>query len=69
MRLVFTIDFIAGTSITQACEEARRVARLLDANVRFNFNGVEMFMTPDSDAAEKTYQYLNVINPVRKEGT
>lgn len=52
-----TIDITPGTDIREAFVEAIRLAKLLNVNVRFSFNGTKCYTTPngDPDRGAKNY--------------
>ncbi len=58
MNACLTVEFLAGTEIRRAAEEARAFAIKLDlAYVNFDFNGVSISVgkTADVDSVEKQY--------------
>lgn len=52
-ELVLEIDVLAGTDIEKAIGEMKLKALSLDVNLRTNFNGVHIFITPYSNIQEK----------------
>ena len=40
------IDFLAGTSIERAAEQACELSRRLQVNIKFDFNGVQVLVAP-----------------------
>lgn len=52
-------EFIAGTEITQAFFEAIRVAKILNCNIEFQFNGVTCIAEPNGDHMKGSSNYNN----------
>lgn len=46
---ILPLEFLAGTSIEQAAEDAQKVANLLRVGVQFEFNGVTCVAAPGED--------------------
>lgn len=55
--MTIQVDFKLCTDILDACREARRYAYLHGVNVRFDFNGVDMLVTPFSKPEECAEKY------------
>ena len=44
-------------NITDACHNAIKLAKKLNARVQFTFNGIELFVTGDSDSIDLQNEY------------
>ena len=49
-RAIVGMDVLCGTSISEACKEASEMARARNCLVTFNFNGIDLTVTPEADA-------------------
>ena len=56
------LDFFAGTEISQAILESIGIARKLNKEVSFNFNGFTIFVTPDSNIDNLANEYFSRLN-------
>lgn len=61
MDMLFTVEFLAGTDIKYADEEAIRVAYVLQCGIKFRFNDVECTVWPGDTWAELTRQYRHAL--------
>lgn len=57
MNTWITIHFVAGTSILDACTEAKRLAILLGIGVEFMFNDIRVIVHPDADPSRIVDNY------------
>lgn len=48
--IALRIEVISSTKIEDSVSEALALAKKLDVNIKFEFNGVPVFVTPSSDA-------------------
>jgi len=54
---ILKMDVLVSRSITQAAEDAKRIARLLDIWIEFDFNGVRCSVLPDTKVETVVSQY------------
>ena len=59
-NVIITIDFLPGTSIGNAIDEAKQLAyRLGTARVKFEFNGAKFSVSPNADVFDMVMAYKN----------
>ncbi len=59
-------EFLAGTSIEEACEEAVEIAKRNNCIVKFSFNGVAMKVYGFSDKQDKVEEYMSTLSLEKK---
>jgi hypothetical protein len=57
MGLIVNIEVVAGTDINKACNDALVLAIKLGVMIRFDFNGVLIYVTSSSIIEEVLSQY------------
>ena len=55
--LMIEAEPLAGSTVERAVKDAIRVAAALDVGIRFDRNGVKLFVFGHSDAGEKLARY------------
>ncbi len=56
-RMTIECKTAAGMDIKEAALEARRISRILDVWVEFNFNGINISVNPESDPDRVVVDY------------
>lgn len=58
-NMILRVDFLAGTDIMEAIVESRQKAIDFDlAGINFKFNGIEMYITQNTDIKEAYDEYI-----------
>ena len=57
VKVLLKAEILAGTSIEEAIEAAKKVAEKLGVGIDFNFNGVPVTVFPWTDTKEKIEDY------------
>lgn len=65
-RATLTIDFNCGVDISDAAQEARRLAVRLDVVVKFDFNQVECIFFPGDNPSIMVENYRRELNRTDK---
>jgi hypothetical protein len=59
--MLLTLEAEGGTEIREAITEAQRIATQLNIGVQFNFNGIEVIVTRNTNIDEKVKLFEKAI--------
>lgn len=60
------LEFMVGDSIKNCFEEAIRIARFLNVNTEFDFNGITCIASEDGSASEGEKNYRRILKNANK---